>query len=86
LFHWILFERKNNLSSSVSGGLFETKGTIEVRALSMKYEPYDALYWFTQLGAERGAMPWHRASLATTLMGQYRAPVFQHKSLKQFYS
>jgi hypothetical protein len=35
----------------------------------MKYESFYALYWFTQLDAERRAMPWHRASFATTLMG-----------------
>ena len=50
----------------------------------MKYEPFDALYWSTQLDAERRGMPSHRASFATTLMGQYRAPVFLLKPLKQF--
>ena len=50
----------------------------------MKYEPFDVLYWFTQLGAERSAMPSHRASFATTLMGQYKTPIFLQKSLKQF--
>jgi hypothetical protein len=35
----------------------------------MKYESFYALYWFTQLDAERRAMPSHRASFATTLMG-----------------
>ena len=40
----------------------------------MKYEPFDALYWFTQLGAERSAMLIHQASFATTQMGQYKAP------------
>ncbi|MCP4183716.1 MAG: hypothetical protein GY761_10420 [Hyphomicrobiales bacterium] len=50
----------------------------------MKYEPFDALYWPTQLDAERRAMLIHRASFATTLMGQYRTPAFLHKLLKQF--
>ena len=50
----------------------------------MKYEPFDALYWFTQLDAERRAMLIHRASFATTLMGLYWAPAFLHKPLKQF--
>jgi hypothetical protein len=50
----------------------------------MKYEPFDAQYWSTQLGAERSSMPSHRASFATTLMGQYRAPDFLFKPLKQF--
>ena len=54
------------------------------RALSMKYEPFDALNWFTQLGAERSAMPLHRASFATTLMDQFRAPYLSLKPLKQF--
>ena len=50
----------------------------------MKYEPFDALYWFTQLGAERSAMLIHRASFATMQMGQNRAPDLLFKLLKQF--
>ena len=50
----------------------------------MKYEPFDALNWFTQLGAQRSAMPSHRASFATTLMGLYRAAYFVIKPLKKF--
>jgi hypothetical protein len=50
----------------------------------MKYEPFDAQYWPTQLDAERSAMPWHRASFATTLKGLYWALDFLHKPLKQF--
>jgi hypothetical protein len=51
----------------------------------MKYEPFDALYWFTQLDVERSAMPSHRASFATTLMGLYGTPVFLPIPLKKFY-
>jgi hypothetical protein len=50
----------------------------------MIYEPFDALYWPAQLGAERRAMPSHRASFATTLMGLYKVPVFLHQPLKLF--
>jgi hypothetical protein len=50
----------------------------------MKYEPFDALYGCTQLDAERGSMPSHRANFAMTLMGLYRAPDFLLKPLKQF--
>ncbi|MCP4182625.1 MAG: hypothetical protein GY761_04820 [Hyphomicrobiales bacterium] len=50
----------------------------------MTYEPFDALYWSIQLGAERSAMPSHRVSVATTLMGLYRAPALILKPLKQF--
>jgi len=50
----------------------------------MEYEPFDALYWFTQLGAERSAMPSYRASFATTLMDPYRAFYLSLKPLKQF--
>ena len=52
----------------------------------MKYEPFDALYWSTQLGAERSAMLKYRARFATTLMGQYRTPEFLVKPSKQIYS
>jgi|GEM_PF-4234214 len=34
-----------------------------LRALSVKYEPFDDLYWLTQLGAERSAMIIHRETL-----------------------
>jgi len=47
----------------------------------MKYEPFDALYWSTQLGAKRSAMLSHRASFATTQMGLYGAPILKHKPL-----
>ncbi len=50
----------------------------------MTYEPFDALYWSIQLGAQRSAMPSHRASFATTLMGLYRAPALILNPLKQF--
>ena len=50
----------------------------------MNYEPFDALYWFTQLDAERGAMPSHRASFATMLMGLYRVPNFKYRPLFSF--
>jgi hypothetical protein len=54
----------------------------------MKYEPFDAPHWSTQLGAKRSAMPHHigqhRASFATTLMGLYGAPDSPGKSLKKF--
>ena len=50
----------------------------------MKYEPFDALNWLTQLGAERSAMLIHRASFATTLMGQFRARYLLLKPLKKF--
>ncbi len=50
----------------------------------MKYEPLDALHWSTQPGAERSAMLIHRASFATTLMDQYRAPEFLLQPLKLF--
>ena len=50
----------------------------------MKYEPFDALNWLTQLGAERSAMLIHRASFATTQMGQNRAPDFLFMPLKKF--
>ena len=52
----------------------------------MKYEPFDSLYWSTQLGAERSAMLKYRASFATTLMGQYRTPEFLGKPLNQIYN
>ena len=48
----------------------------------MTYEPFDALYRSTQLDAQRTAMPSFRASFATPLMDQYRAPVLTPVPLK----
>ena len=51
---------------------------------SMNYEPFDALYWPTQPGEERRAMPSHPASFATTQIDLYEAPVFLHQPRKFF--
>ncbi len=50
----------------------------------MKYEPFDAPYWSTQLDAEGSALPTRRASFATTLMGLDRAPRPLDRPFKSF--
>ncbi|MCP4184674.1 MAG: hypothetical protein GY761_15370 [Hyphomicrobiales bacterium] len=52
-----------------------------LRPLSMEYEMFDAQYWFTQLNAERRAMPWHLASFAMMLYWASNGSVFIESAL-----
>ena len=44
------------------------------RAVSKKYESFDARYRFTRLSAERSAKPKYQASFTTTSVDRFAAP------------